>query len=73
MKSIFLTVVIQENGKNFAFVEVFRCGQNIKPMIERYKNAHIWHLCESRKQADNLAQFWNDCYKNNGTYLYGRA
>ena len=25
----------------------------------------------SKKQAEETAAFWNDCYKRNGTYLFG--
>lgn len=24
----------------------------------------------SRKQAEEVAEFWNECYKRNGTYLF---
>lgn len=70
MKSIFLVLTVDINEKHYSFVEVLRVGQNIKPLLERYQNIDCWHLCESRKQADELAIFWNNCYKNNGTYLY---
>lgn len=73
MKNIYIVLNQHENNKNFAFVEVMHTGQNIKPILERYKNADIWHLCETRKQADDLAQFWNRCYKNNGTYLFSKV
>lgn len=26
------------------------------------------NICESKKEADALVDFWNECYKNNGTF-----
>lgn len=70
MKKIFLAAVTEENKKYYSFVIPIRTGENIKPILERYKNTPVFHLCESRKQADDLVIFWNKCYKNNGTYLF---
>lgn len=28
--------------------------------------------CETKKAAQELADFWNDCYKKNGTYAFRR-
>lgn len=70
MKRIFIAAQTEENGKFYAFVIPIRTGENIKPILERYKNTEVFHLCESRKQADDLVIFWNESYKSNGTYLF---
>lgn len=69
MKKIHLAIEIKENGKYYAFAETIRTGENIKPFIERY-NADIFHLCETRKQAEDLVTRWTALYKANGTYLF---
>jgi hypothetical protein len=29
-----------------------------------------YHLCASRKEARNLAEYWNNCFRANGTYAF---
>jgi len=73
MKMIFIVVNINENGKHYAFADTIKTGNNLLPMFRRYENADIVHLCETRKSADEIAAFWNECYKNNGTYYFSRT
>jgi hypothetical protein len=70
MKKIYIVIQTDENGKFYAFADAIRTGQNLKPFIERYKNANIFHLCENRKQAEEIALRWNAVYKANNTYLF---
>ena len=69
MKMIFVVFVIEENGKYHAFADTIRTGENLIYHCHRY-NAITCHLCESRKEADNLAISWNNQYINNGTHIY---
>lgn len=32
--------------------------------------ADICHLCESRREAEELARKWNEAYRQNGTNLF---
>lgn len=68
MKMIFCVFVQTVNGKHFAVADTIRTGQNLAAYIQRYKS-DIYHLCESRKQAEELAAFWNESYRANGTNL----
>ena len=70
MKNIYIAIQTEENGKYYAFADAIRMGENLKAHIERHKNANIFHLCESRKQAEETAARWNATYKANGTYLF---
>ncbi len=70
MKKIYIVIRTEENGKCYAFVNAIRVGENLKPFIKRHKNADIFHLCESRKQAEEIATRWNATYKANKTYLF---
>lgn len=70
MKNIFFAAITEENGKFYSFVVPVRTGENIKPILERYKNIPVLHLCESRKQADDLVTDWNEGYKANGKYIF---
>ena len=69
MKKIYMVIPETENGKYYAFAETIKTGENLKPFINRY-NANIFHLCETRKQAEEIAVRWNAAYKANGTYLF---
>lgn len=70
MKSIFVVIDYEENGKHCAVADTIHTGNNLVPIIKRYK-ANVCHLCESRKQADEIAMSWNAAYKAQGRYLYG--
>jgi len=69
MKSIFVVIDKEQDGKHFAFAETICTGENLVPFIERYKPC-ICHLCETRKQAEEIALHWNETYRQNGTNLY---
>lgn len=73
MKRIYIVIQVEENGKYYAFRDAIRTGENLKPFIERHKNADVIHLCESRRQADEITIKWNATYKANGTYLFDEA
>ncbi len=70
MKRIYIVIQKEENGKYYAFADTIKTGENLKPFIERHKNANIFHLCESRKKAEETATRWNATYKANKTYLF---
>lgn len=69
MKMIFVVVVITENGKHYAVADTIQTGNNLIAILKRY-NADICHLCESRREADELARKWNEAYRQNGTNLF---
>ncbi len=69
MKMIFVVVVITENGKYSAFADTIATGNNLIAILKRY-NADICHLCESRREAEELARKWNEAHRQNGTNLF---
>jgi len=68
MKRIFVVFSQEQNGKYFAVADTIRTGENLIAYCRRY-NSNICHLCESRKQAEQIALEWNESYKRNGTNL----
>lgn len=68
MKMIFVVFAQEQNGKYFAVADTIRTGQNLTAYIQRY-NSQACHLCESRKQAKEIAAAWNESYRANGTNL----
>lgn len=59
MKKIFIVVNKELDGKNYAFADTLRTGENLAAHIKRY-NSNIVHLCESRELAENIAIEWNN-------------
>lgn len=68
MKKIFVVLSQELNGKYFAVPDTIPVGENLIAYIKRY-NSNICHLCESRKQAEDIANAWNESYRQNGTAL----
>lgn len=69
MKKIYIVIQQEENNKFYAFADTIRTGENLKPFIERY-NSKIFHLCENRKQAEEIAARWNAVYKANNEFMF---
>lgn len=71
MKKIYIAIQTEEKGKFYAFAEIIRTGENLKILFDKYaRKAKIFHICESRRQAEELTIKWNATYKANGTYLF---
>ena len=68
MKMIFVVFSQEQNGKYFAVADTIRTGENLIAYCRRY-NSNICHLCENRKQAEQIAREWNESYNRNGTNL----
>ena len=69
MKYFYYAVVEKENGKYGAYAERVHGSNNIKSYFEA-DNIDIVHPCGTFKEAKELSAFWNECYKNNGTYMF---
>jgi hypothetical protein len=70
MKKIYIAISITENGKHYAFAETIRTGENLLTHTKRHKNADVFHLCETRKEAEETATRWNAVYKANNQFLF---
>ncbi len=69
MKMIYVVFNIEKDGKYHAFADTIRTGENLLSHVNRY-HANVAHLCESRKQAEEIAVNWNNSYRENGTYMF---
>lgn len=69
MKMIFVVAEMEINGKVYAVADTIRTGENLAAILQRYRTG-IVHLCESRKQAEEIAQAWNDDFIRNGTSVF---
>lgn len=70
MRAFYLAVTVSENGKFCPFVKRVTRSDNLKCIIEGIKGLEFANICESKKAAVALVEFWRDCFKKNGTYLF---
>lgn len=68
-KYTYIVVQIEEHKKFYAYCIKISYSDNLllKLKIENIVSATI---CQSKKKAEELAEFWNDCHKQNGNYMF---
>lgn len=45
---------------------------NLVSLLDSIGGLVTANVCNSRKEAEEIARAWNETYKNNGTYFYDR-
>lgn len=72
MKQDKFYLAVQENhdGKRIAFVAELTESENIFKALATYKSAEFGSVFSTRKRAKEAADYWNECSKRNGVYLY---
>ena len=69
MKYFYYAATREQNGKNYAFVIKASNGDNLISLFARQEAKQV-HACATKKDAEKLADFWNECYKKNGTNAF---
>lgn len=69
MKKIYVVFAVTLDGKHYALADSISAGENLLAHCARY-NTNTCHLCESKRQAVEIAAHWNESYRRNGTNLY---
>ena len=66
---MYIAVNHAENGKYYAYMFRVSEHENIKAKLEdpRIITANVY---PTKKQATAIVEFWNACYKENGTFLF---
>lgn len=74
MKNFYYTIgrKVEEYGKEKQVYFVLKCSdsENLFSKLKRYHDLIICQPTDTKKQACKLADFWNECAKENGNYLY---
>lgn len=70
MKTFYIAFSAQVNGKNYAGTLTKTEQENIAFLSAQIPNLTAAHICDSRKKAEEMAEFWNDCFKKNGTSAF---
>lgn len=60
----------QKDGKFYSYVERIHASYNLASVIKSTPNVYTVNTMTSKKTAYDLANFWNDTYILNGTYLF---
>ena len=65
----YIAITIKTDDKYISHVIRASKNDNLLSVlnIKGIQNANI---CSSKKKAYELSDYWNDCYKINGTYLF---
>ena len=83
MKRAYIVICWETDGVNtftgeqaekeyYYSVECMKAGENIKSRIDHIQCKYI-HLCESKKDAERLRAFWEECERNNRAERRARA
>jgi len=62
-----------KDGKYYAHAFRLRMTENLVSFMREYPDIETMNPCESKTYAKELAQYWNECYKKNGTYMFGNV
>ena len=70
MKNFYIAYSAQLDGKNWAGVTVVSSNINIMNLSQCLHGVQTANLCATKKAAEELADYWNECFKRNGTSIY---
>ena len=65
----YYVVVEKENGKYFAYAERVHGSNCIKHYFSADNIENVMPTA-TFKGAKEIAEYWNECYKRNGTYMF---
>ena len=71
--NFYYVIVHTENGKKYAHAHKVSGNLNLLSVLQAFKNVSCVHQCKTLKGARELAEFWNECYKKNNTYMFDAA
>lgn len=64
----FAVIETTDDGKNYAYAVRVSETQNIINYMHKFK---AMNAQPTRKKAIQTAEFWNDCFRRNNTFLFG--
>lgn len=74
-KRFYIAATVQDTfeGKTgyYAFIIPVSEADNLQAVLSRHKGLLHTNIMPTKKRATEIVQFWNECYKNNGTYMFG--
>jgi len=66
-----ITAATKVNRPHRYYASVVRIPQanNLLSVLRQYPTALHANICSTKKEAETIAESWNEAYKKNGTYL----
>lgn len=61
---------VEQDHKYFADVMKVSESDNLKCRLEHIGGLIHANICSTKKEAERIAEKWNERYRVNGTYLY---
>lgn len=63
-------VAVQKvDGKLWATARNEDASYDFAMVVKSIRSLHALHIFKSRKEAEDTAAFWNECYEKNGTLM----
>lgn len=72
MKYIYLAVNTCTNGRYYAFTVRTAQNNNLISVLNGIADIVSANVYRTKKECDEVTQFWNQCYIRNGTYLFSK-
>lgn len=70
MKNAYIAVSIKENDKNYAYMIKVSEMDNLVGKLN-IKGIEFANMFDTKKKAGEVVEYWNECYRKNGTYALG--
>lgn len=62
-----------KDGKMYAHAWRIHESINLLSALRQFPNAIFIHQCKTKKEAESIADNWNECHKTNGCYMFATA
>lgn len=69
-KKTFYVFTIRENGKFYSYADAIQNNNDLVSIFGGIKNLYTANACDTKHDADRIAQDWNEHYKRNGKYMF---
>lgn len=67
---VYLVVTVTEDSKHISYVLDIPGSNNLVSVLSGIRGLTSANVCKSRKAAVEIAEYWNESYKANGTYMF---
>ena len=68
MKNHYIAISVKQDGKNCASVLKVSDADNLLFSLQ-IPGITAANICGTKKETENVAAFWNKCYKKNKTFV----
>ena len=70
-KNYYLAVTVaDENNKHYAYALKVSAFDELKSKLDGVNGLSSANICASKTEARELVNYWNACYKANGSYMF---